>query len=693
LRAVDSSVESASETLGPRAPERPSGVPATGAWNAEVEKWEVCARDASGEREGERLLYRGDGSLYSRSRFAGGVPEGPFAVYHPNGDVAREGRYIGGQLDGVISCYASRVAGGEHLRACCVPREAARLDIRYRRGEMLLEVFYDAEGRAILSDGRLCPARPPSLPELAQFDEARWGWAQRSGSIDRLWSEDGTLTQEIEREHDGARVERKLDASGQVVSQYRFAADDTRDGPFQRQLPSDEPGPYADARISHERGTYARGQAVGEWTFSDAAGAVVRTVDRGLAFDDDAGSAARPAAVFAAAGDWPALARELFAARRVREALAATARAAVAARDRDALARAVAEHVVPLAAERAAQWGEALTQSTSATPSQMLDALICGADPASVFRGLASVAPGTSAAAADFVEASLLLAPERHMTHLTRALLRFQRGDQAGAMADAAVVERESAEAAESLRTYAETMFRPFDSWPARESFGPDPELADVVVEPAQPLEAVRHLIGVYATRLARTRDAIRALLDGGDSPSWLPPDPAALLPDGPVALRRERIECDPDDQGTVETIDINEEVDADGAGVPVLLGIAHQDWAALSWLSWAVGLGAPRTPAELRMPDAVSPPAELAAAMKMIVRRTWRIKDRLTTGSLVSRSQGVPGFDWQGVDVDELPQHFAELAAGEYVATRSMFLWLASADALSPFQDDIRDA
>ena len=134
---------------------------------------------------------------------------------------------------------------------------------------------------------------------------------------------------------------------------------------------------------------------------------------------------------FADGGDWQVVARELFAARRVREALAAVARAAVAARDRDLLVRAVAEHVVPLTADREAQWGEAIAQSSDATASSILDALMCGADAASVFRGLASVLPGTSAAAAEFVEASLLLAPERRMTHLTRALLRFQRGDEA----------------------------------------------------------------------------------------------------------------------------------------------------------------------------------------------------------------------------------------------------------------------
>jgi hypothetical protein len=90
---------------------------------------------------------------------------------------------------------------------------------------------------------------------------------------------------------------------------------------------------------------------------------------------------------------------------------------------------------------------------------------------------------------------------------------------------------------------------------------------------------------------------------------------------------------------------------------------------------------------------DAVSAPGALATAMQTIVHRTWRIKDRLATGALLSRSRGIPGFDWQGVDIDTLPRRLAEMAAAEYVTVRSMFLWLVSPDALSPYQDDLRDA
>jgi hypothetical protein len=46
------------------------------------------------------------------------------------------------------------------------------------------------------------------------------------------------------------------------------------------------------------------------------------------------------------------------------------------------------------------------------------------------------------------------------MTHLTRALLRFQRGAVAGALADADVVAGDSPEAADSLRSYAALVFR-----------------------------------------------------------------------------------------------------------------------------------------------------------------------------------------------------------------------------------------
>jgi len=696
FRTVDASPESSPDA---QTPNRPAAVPAVGVWNPEVGKWEVSPRDAHGVRNGEYLQYRDDGTLYSRARFVEDRQDGPFVIYNRDGSVAREGQYVAGQIDGTVTAYASESPEGEPLRKCCVPPGAARLCERFRAGHFLVEVFYDREGRAILSDGRLCPPRPEGLPELAQFDESRGGWTLRSLEVDRFWSEDGTPSEEIAHGRDGARVVRRFDGTGQLQQEAGFTADDKVDGPFWRRFAASEPPPYADQRIRQERGAYDNGQPVGTWTFLDADGQALRVIDRGGAFRD--GDEAGSPALTDAGGDWPARAQSLAAAGRVREALLAAARGAVALGDRAAFERFRDAHVVALAPEREAQWGEALSQATDATIVSVLDALVSGADAAACFRALASVLPGIQPVSAELVEASLLLAPERRMTHLTRALLRFQRGDRAGALADADVVGGESADAADSLRSYAQIVFRRFDDWPGRETFATDPELEGVSIEPAHDMDDVRHTIGVYATRLDRVRGALRALRDEDDTSAWLPPDLSHLLPGGPIALRHEIVECDPepdangdgdaaavvDGAGAPETVEIDEGLETGGAAVPALLASARADWAALSWLCWAIGLDG------VALPDAMSGRSEMAVAMKMFVQRTWRLKDRLTSGSLVARSQGVPGFEWQGVDIDALPRHLAEMAAAEYIAVRSMFIWLASSDSLSPFQDDIRDA
>jgi antitoxin component YwqK of YwqJK toxin-antitoxin module len=691
---VDATPESSAQAETPR---RPETVPETGVWDAEAGKWEVARKDAHGARDGERLLYRDDGTLYSRAQFVAGVQEGPFVVYHRDGSVAREGRFVAGHVDGTVNAYASDDPRGERIRSCCVPPGAARLCERYRAGEFLLEIFYDREGRAILSDGGLCPARPDGLPDLAQYDEARGGWALRSRELDRSWNQDGKLTEEVAYTGGGARIVRTFDGAGRLMQECGFAADDRADGSLYRRFPDGEPGPYADARIREERGAYAGGQAIGRWTFMDADGQILRTVDRGVAFGD--GDDAGALMADAVDGDWLARAHALAAGGRLREAFVLAARGAVASGDRAALQRFRDDHVVPLTAEREAQWGEALSQSTDVGVAAVLDGLVCGADSAAAFRALASVLPGNHPAASELTEASLLLAPERRMTHLTRALLRLHRGDRDGALADAEIVAGESAEAADSLRTYVAAVFRAFDDWPWKERLARDPELDGVTLELGHDLDDVRHAVGVYATRLARLRAALRARVPAHAS-AWLPPDTSHLLPTGEVTLRQETVECDPDDTqaeagagagagepAAPEVIEIDERLATDDAAVPALLAAAHADWAALSWLCWAVGLD------RVALPDAVAARAELATATQLVVRRTWRIKDRLTSGGLISRSQGVPGFDWQGVDIDALPRHIAQMAAHEYIAVRSMLIWLASADALSPFQDDIRDA
>ena len=670
------------------APERPAGVPEGGFWNAEIGSWEVSRLSAQGVREGECLFYRRDGSLQSRCGFAAGVREGPFAMFHPDGTVSRQGTFAAGCAEGIVQAYPGVGPGAEPLRSCCVPPGAVRLDLLYEKGDIVQEIFYDADGRPILADGRPWPPRPSGVPDDAEYDEAGSQWARRRPELHRFWTAAGVLTSEIEYASGRQRAARSFDAVGRLGEACEFSPDGTRHGAFVRRFPAETEGPYADPRIREERGTFDHGQAAGTWSFLDAAGVEVRAVVRGSSFLDGGETrspAFAPSEEGQTAGDWWAQAQALRAAGRVREGLCAAARATARDRDRAALERAIGADVVALAPALATRRGEALEQSVELKVWTILDALLGGADPSSAFRALAAVLPGPSDAAADFVEASLVLAPERQGTHLTRALVRLQRGDEEGARADLTIVAAESPETAASLIGQLRAVLRSFDHWPAREQLLADPSLAELGAGIVRELDEVRAVISIYATRIGRVRAAVQALIGPGATPAWLPPDLSALLPAGPVTLRREKVLVDLGDGERAET-DVVEEIATDGLGVPALLNEAQADWGALSWLCWSVGLD------RVALPEALAEPSLFAVAMKTIVTRCWRAQDRLKTGGLLARANGVPGFTWQGADVDALPQHLARAAAEEYVRARSLFLWLADPETVSPFQADLRN-
>ena len=687
-------------------PERPAGIPEGGLWNPEAGSWEVSQRTAQGAREGECLFFRRDGSLQSRFQFVGGVQEGPFAMFHPDGRLAREGKFVAGRIEGIVSAYVGAGAGAEPLRACCVPDAAVRLDQRFEAGAMVQEIFYDSGGQPILSDGRPCPPRPAGVPEDADYDENGPRWSRWRPDSQRFWSSTGAL--QSESEFDGARrLTRTFDLDGRLAESCEVSQDGRRHGAFLRRFAADAPSPYADPDIREERGAFDRGQAVGTWTLAAGDGTARRIVERGVAFT--VGSE-RTSPVFAAAPDksaedWRALGDVLRREGRVREGLCATARAAARDGDRAALERTLAAAIAALTPPLALERGEALVKSVEVDVAAILDGLVCGADPAWALRALAGVLPGAHPAAADFVAASLLLAPERRLTYLTRALVRFQHGDEAGARADIEIVAAEAPEAAASLAAYMNLGLRGYTFWPAGEPLAPDPLLADVGAGLVRDLAEVRSTIAVYATRLERLRAAVQALVGPDAAPAWLPPDLSALLPDGPVDLRHLRLaveaaadeggadeegadEADPDEDGAGEApgeVEIDEGIGTAGLGVPALLGEAQADWGALSWLCWSVGLD------RVALPEALAEPPLFAVAMKTIVTRCWRAQDQMSTGGLLARSNGVPGFAWQGLDIDALPPQLAQAAAEEYIRARSAFLWLASPDVASPFQLDLR--
>jgi hypothetical protein len=160
------------------------------------------------------------------------------------------------------------------------------------------------------------------------------------------------------------------------------------------------------------------------------------------------------------------------------------------------------------------------------------------------------------------------------------------------------------------------------------------------------------------------------------------------LSPDASSEPDGSRDETDAEETGPLE-IRIDEEQGleiSDRRSVADLLAVARGDWSALSWLCWACGLD------HVALPKRIAPPTSFAAAVAMSVARCYRVQDRMVTGGIRALSQGLPSFAWEGIDVDQMPHHFARIAAAEYLEVRSMFLWLILADAQSPFQTDLRD-
>lgn len=393
-------------------------------------------------------------------------------VFHRDGQLAREGTFVADMFDGPIIHHVATGPGSEPLRACCVPPNAVQMLVRYRAGEFLQELFFDADGRRLQADGSPCPPRPAAVPEEASYDEQTTGWVARSGTSERRWTAAGVLCEENDFAAGSRGGTRSFDTLGELAEAQSLDPEGRRHGDYFRRLAPDAPAHYTDARIRGERGGYEHGQPVGLWTFFADDGTTLRTAERGVAFDPQA-LAASPAFATTTGDDsaaaWWTVARALRADRRLREALVAAGRAAVRDGDSGPFIAFRAELIVALAPDVASSWGDLLAQSSDVTVSGALDGLVGGADAASALRALAGVLPGLGPAAPELVEAALLLAPERRLTRMTRALLRFQRADEAGALADAAAIAEEMPEVAASLRDYVRAVFRPYDFLPGRE--------------------------------------------------------------------------------------------------------------------------------------------------------------------------------------------------------------------------------
>jgi hypothetical protein len=301
-------------------------------------------------------------------------------------------------------------------------------------------------------------------------------------------------------------------------------------------------------------------------------------------------------------------------------------------------------------------------------------------------------------------------------------------GEPEAALRDADAVAPLSADQAEFLRLFVRVYFPRFDFWPAKEALTASP--ADPELAPAQSLDEINRMIGRLATRLTLLRERLADRVS--NDVAFMVPSLTELLPDGAVPLGAWSFTLtsaeysgddadeggaaadqdqdpgrDPDrdpssdghgsdveagdpegeSSGTVE-IRVDEQMGLPGAtdGVLALMRRARADWAALTWLCWAVGLDRPALATEIR------PPAAYARAALMSMERAWRCRDKRNSGGLLALTKGIAGFDWAGTAIDFVPSVLVEVAIDEYLEVRAVFTWLCDPFNRSLWQADLRE-
>jgi hypothetical protein len=680
-------------------PARPFGVPAAATWQPDAGVWELAPRDADGRREGVALAWRADGTLASETTFRADERDGAFRRFHEDGSVAREGLYRSGRQHGLMRAHGSDAPTSEPMQACCVPENAWRLEHDYDDGHLADVRWYDRAGVHILPSGKPHPLRPEGVPKTARYEEGRDLWVESSYSdgaqaegVWLRWARDGVLRERDEYVAGRAHgLWQRFDEAGALGEESEWR-DAQRSGAHRRVGAGADV--YTDARVVEERGRFEREQTIGRWTLHDAAGAVLATFELGAALDE-ATLLASPA-FEPDARDWAAASDELARAGRPAEALLAAARAAAAARDAAPLRAALARLALPRRADNALALANEIVSRADGGLAVLANGLVAGGDAASLLRALASALTGRDVAALALVDAALLLSPDLAACHVTRALVNVHLGRPDDARADAAALPEDLAEQRAFLESYVRVIFTEFPFWPSRTEIVT--QFPDVPEAPEQSIDAIIANVQKYATRLGQLRAAIAARLPAGATPAWLPPDLSALLPRGPAPLVawefEEVVEPDEDEaaaEGTEDlepmhvTVDEALKLDPD-APLPSLMRLARREWAGLCWLCWSAGLD------RVALPRDLVPPAQFGLAAGMAIERLWRCRDKIITGGLRALTQGVPGFVWEGIEIDLAPAVLAEIAADEHLEMRAVFYWLCDAGVQSPWQDNLRN-
>jgi len=680
--------------LGPsRGTGIPTSVPADASYDAAEGGWVVCPVDDGGRRHGTFAVYREDGSVALEGEYVDGSREGRFRGYHPNGDVASEATYTRGRIEGVSVRYTSKRDGSVPLRNCCVPAGAEEMHLHYREGRVVKEVFVDAEGAIVRADGSRLPPLPASLPKFADFDAQtqRWVWSEERGegvAVRHEFDLGGRPVEDLELERGRRRKSVRFGADGRVIEHREFDAQGALHGPYSREHV--EGSPYLDPRFVGEQGHFQHGHPVGAWVVFGGDRAVLRTVLRGeLPSDERLAELCGEALRVADAAKVRARARMAFDAGAVREGLWLSARLLALDPSDPTFAELLASTVVPLGPIQREAWRQRLRDTPVHAVHVGLDALVMGAEPDEALRAIASSVPEGDPAALQMVDAALVLRPDELRSHARRAMLRLESGDVEGALEDAARLGSGGEVAVErNLRVMAGALFPRVAFGPEREPPGaPNPELPEMTIE--QPLFAVHRTLALYATRIGVARDRVLEILKMPAVPTWLPPEPVGLLPEGRVELRRctATIRDEDEEDGSVETseVEIDETMGLDTTRLRDLMVTLRADWDALGWLCWASGLH------HVGLPSRIEPPPAFATVVNDAMFRAWRTYEQLRSRGRVARSRGAPSFEWEGIGIDDLPPSLATIAARQYLERRAALLWSLFPQNVSPFQSDLR--
>ena len=135
--------------IGPLGGARPAGVPAAAGWFYDSQEWLACERDADGELHGPVRTWRADGTPWLEFEYRHGKRHGAFRRFYASGALALSGRYFDDLPDGLWT-FPSDGEDTYSIRECCIPEGTRTMRQEHRRGALLAEAFYAADGSSLV---------------------------------------------------------------------------------------------------------------------------------------------------------------------------------------------------------------------------------------------------------------------------------------------------------------------------------------------------------------------------------------------------------------------------------------------------------------------------------------------------------------------------------------------------------------